>query len=172
MNDAVKSGDTTNKWTRFMDMHSGGGLKEDYALIFIEAPEGEAEVIFYNRFGHNPYRVTCTCCGEDYSVDGYDSLAEATAYDRHCAYVYIDKHGVEHADHDWYNLTPAQRKELGSHEGPVGRYVERGHNKGWGDYQTLEQYLQSEGVLFIRAKDIKPEEREGTVPAQGYVWVD
>jgi hypothetical protein len=27
-------------------------------------------------------------------------------------------------------------------------------------------------VLVIRKKDIKAKERKGTVPAQGYVWVD
>jgi len=38
-------------WTRFMDMHSGGRLKEDpYQFILIEAPENEAKVIFYNKF--------------------------------------------------------------------------------------------------------------------------
>jgi len=51
-----------------MDMHSGGDLKEKWQYIYIEAPEEEAKVIFYNRFGHNPNRVTCTCCGKDYSI--------------------------------------------------------------------------------------------------------
>lgn len=26
-------------WTRFMDMHSGGGSKEKWEYIYIEAPE-------------------------------------------------------------------------------------------------------------------------------------
>ena len=70
-------------WTHFWDMHSGGGCKEaPYEHIFIEAPLEEAVRIFYNRFGHNPYRVSCTCCGEDYSVSEYDTLEEATAYHR------------------------------------------------------------------------------------------
>ena len=55
-------------WTQFWDMHSGGSLKEQWQYIYIEAPEDEARVIFYNRFDHSPDRVTCTCCGEDYSV--------------------------------------------------------------------------------------------------------
>lgn len=55
-------------WTEFWDMHSGGSQKEDYKKIYIEAPIEEAKVIFYNRFGHNPERVTCTCCGEDYAM--------------------------------------------------------------------------------------------------------
>lgn len=48
-----------NKWTEFMDMRSGGGLKEKFAYCFIEAPEEEAKVIFYNRFGHSASRITC-----------------------------------------------------------------------------------------------------------------
>lgn len=75
-----------NKWTKFMDMHSGGNLKEKQAYIYIEAPEKEARVIFYNRFGHSPDRVTCTCCGEDYSLSEYSSLKQATGYDRGCEY--------------------------------------------------------------------------------------
>lgn len=70
-------------WTHFWDMHSGGGCKEaPYEHIFIEAPLEEAVRIFYNRFGHSPYRVSCTCRGEDYSISEYDTLEEATAYQR------------------------------------------------------------------------------------------
>ena len=71
------------KWTEFMDMHSGGGCKEDpYQYIFIQAPEEEARIIFYNRFGHDADRVSCTCCGQDYSVTEYDSLDKATEFER------------------------------------------------------------------------------------------
>lgn len=70
------------KWTEFFDMSSGGQEKEPYKIIHIEAPEKEAKVIFYNRFGHNPERVTCTCCGEDYAISEANSLLEATEYDR------------------------------------------------------------------------------------------
>jgi hypothetical protein len=69
-------------WTHFWDMHSGGDLKEEWGHIYIEAPQEEAEVIFYNRFGHNPNRVTCTCCGEDYSISEGRSLGELTKYHR------------------------------------------------------------------------------------------
>jgi len=69
-------------WTRFMDMHSGGGLKEKWQFIYVEAPQAEAEVIFYNRFGHNPNRITCSCCGEDYSVSESETLEQATDFDR------------------------------------------------------------------------------------------
>ena len=67
-------------WTHFFDMHSGGGKKEEWEHIFIELPKHEAKIYFYNRFGHNPERVTCTCCGEDYSISQYESLEKATGY--------------------------------------------------------------------------------------------
>jgi hypothetical protein len=69
-------------WTHFWDMHSGGGIKEKWAHIYIEAPEAEAVVIFYNRFGHNPNRITCTCCGEDYAISSDDDLAQLTQFHR------------------------------------------------------------------------------------------
>ncbi len=72
-------------WTRFMDMYSGGGQKEDWPYIYIEAPIDEAISVFYSRFGHNPYRVTCTCCGDDYSVREDETLEQATGYERGCA---------------------------------------------------------------------------------------
>jgi hypothetical protein len=71
-------------WTRFMDMHSGGGLKESFGYAYIEAPEEEAKAIFYHRFGHNPERVSCTCCGQDYSIGESPTLEEATAHERRC----------------------------------------------------------------------------------------
>jgi len=69
-------------WTQFWDMHSGGGLKEKWHYIYIQAPKKEAITIFYNRFGHNPNRVTCTCCGEDYAIDESASLDLVTKYQR------------------------------------------------------------------------------------------
>ncbi len=69
--------------TQFMDMHSGGGTKErPYEYIYIEAPRQEAISVFYARFGHNPERVSCTCCGDDYSIEEFDTLEEATEYER------------------------------------------------------------------------------------------
>ena len=128
-----------------MDMHSGGGQKEEeWAFIYIEAPQKEAEIIFYNRFGHNPNRVTCTCCGEDYSISEEEELAQITAYDRGCDYIEEDK-----------------------------KYIEKQRKESWAkDHITLEQYVNSPGVLIIRTEEIKPEERIGELPEQGYVWVD
>lgn len=117
-------------WTRFMDMHSGGGSKEQYDEIYIEAAEDTAKLIFYNHFGHNPERVTCTCCGNDYSISEYETLEEATEYDR---------------DHG---------------------YGEKRY------HETLEQHVHRPEVLVIFAKDFKPEWLIGSIPRQGYVWVD
>ena len=68
--------------TTFWDMHSGGGQKLDWDKIYIEAPEDEARAVFYNRFERNPSRVTCTCCGDDYSISEDDSIEQATGYHR------------------------------------------------------------------------------------------
>ena len=74
-----------NKWTLFWDMHSGGGTKEEpYDQIYIELPKETAIIYFFNRFGHNPNRVTCTCCGKDYSISESLNLEEASAYHRDC----------------------------------------------------------------------------------------
>ena len=116
-------------WTLFWDMHSGGDLKEDHSHIYIEAPEDEACVIFYNRFGHSPHRVTCTCCGSDYSISSEEDLNELTDFHRG----------------SW----PSSRPKI-----------------------SLDEYKQSGKALFIRKEDIKPEEREGNIPQQGYVWMD
>jgi len=156
-------------WTLFWDMHSGGGTKEPpYQKIYIEAPQAEAEVIFYNRFGHSPNRVTCTCCGEDYSVGESKTLEAASGFHRGCAYAYVLPDGTEKTDEDWRALDTDGRRKLNRY----GTYVERPGSGKMYDYQTLEQYLKHEDVLVIRAADIKPEERVGRVPEQGYVWVD
>ena len=129
-------------WTMFWDMHSGGGLKERWSHIYIEAPEEEAKVIFYNRFGHNPERVTCTCCGEDYSISEDESLEQLSGYQRGCKY-----------------------EEDG--------YVEKKDTKfGIHEFLSLEEYEKQSHILIVYAKDIKPEERQGSIPEQGYVWVD
>ena len=129
-------------WTRFMDMNSGGGLKEKQQYIYIQAPIHEANLIFYNRFNHNPERVTCTCCGEDYSISEAPTLEESTAYERSCKWngkKYIE----EPDDASW----------------KVGRYL------------TIEQYCKREDVLVIRSDEIKDSERTGELPSQGYVWI-
>jgi hypothetical protein len=155
-------------WTRFMDMHSGGGCKEPpYEKILIEAPESEARVIFYNRFGHNPDRVTCTCCGNDYSIDQSDDLAQATGFDRNCEYAYFDADGNEVPESN------AWKSGVGMINGATAKYVERVNTKYTYrcNYVSLDEYLARKDVLVIRATDIKEEERVGEVPVQGYVYI-
>jgi hypothetical protein len=71
-------------WVKFWDMHSGGKCKEPpYEKIYIEAESGQqAAIVFYKRFGHSPYRITCTCCGEDYAISSNPSLNEITKFHR------------------------------------------------------------------------------------------
>lgn len=164
-----------------MDMHSGGSLKEKQQYIFIEAPENEAKVIFYNRFGHNPERVSCTCCGEDYSISEYDSLEQATAYYRHCEYAYINKKSGK-------RIPGAQGfiSGKGVKRGYEGRYVEEQRQSNlkirkdcntpekdkWGVYIPLSKFIKQKDVLVIHAENIRPKERTGEVPRQGYVYVE
>jgi hypothetical protein len=123
-------------WTEFHDMSSGGGSKEPWRHIAIEAVESEARLVFWHKFGHNPDRVTCTCCGPDYSVMESNTLEDVTAYERKC---------------EWDN--------------DAQEWVENQ------DSMRLEEFLsKAKDWLVIRAVDIKPEEREGEVPVQGYVW--
>lgn len=72
----------TGKVTRFMDMHSGGKLKTSFTHIYINAPLDKALDIFKDTFKRDPNKITCKCCGEDYVYEEYNSLEEATAYDR------------------------------------------------------------------------------------------
>jgi len=140
-----------------MDMHSGGGAKEDYEYIYIEAPEQEAKVIFYNRFGHSPDRVSCTCCGEDYSTSERESLEDLTGYERRGRFAYFKGNDEVEEDEAW-------KYGKGMAEGYTSRYV---------DCEIpLSEYVNSKGVLVIKSQDIKDEERAGSVPEQGYVWVD
>jgi len=131
------------KWTHFWDMHSGGGTKEPpYENIYIEAQEDEAKVIFYNRFGHNPDRVSCTCCGNDYSISESETIEQATGFHRNC---------------DW------GKKEKG--------YIEQKKETAYGEYKTVPEYEKEDNVLFIRDAEIQPNERIGEVPEEGYVWM-
>lgn len=129
-------------WTRFMDMSLGGGKKLAWRYIYIEADEQEAVVIFYNRFGRSPYRVTCTCCGPDYSISSEESLTQLTGYARGCAY-----------------------------SGDERRYLETPDTGKWAKpYLTLEQYRADPKVLIIPAEEVALGERMGRVPDEGYIW--
>jgi hypothetical protein len=174
-------------WTRFMDMRSGGSQKENFAHCYIEAPENEAKIIFYNRFGHNPERVTCTCCGDDYSISEYETLEQATAYERNCEYGYFFTDTGEYAGKENKAQYDQALKAWCIRGKPVeGRYIEeQGASKmrihgechtpesdTWGLYIPLEKYLNQSDVCIIRADEIKDAERVGSIPQQGYVWVE
>lgn len=131
-------------WTQFEDMHSGGDTKEEpFQYIYIESPLDEAVRIFYNRFGHNPYRVTCSCCGADYSTRESETLEQATAHNRGCARSNVFR-----------------------------QWGQRTDNKPWRPCMTLDDYRLKTDVLVIPAAEIMDSERHGDVPAQGYVWMD
>lgn len=77
-------------YTLFMDMHSGGQAKVqngkvDVEYIIVEGDEPEAIALFQRTFNRNPLNVTCSCCGEDYSLTT-GALDQITAYHRHCDY--------------------------------------------------------------------------------------
>lgn len=154
-------------WTQFMDMNSGGGRKLKWSYIYIEAPEKEAAVIFQNRFKRNPHRVTCTCCGNDYSLSEAKTLAEATAFNRGCAFVYRDESGNEvPKDKAWI---PGK----GTAPGVKGGYEERGGGRlQFRQYMPLKEYLKDKSVKVIYARDIKAAERKGELNEEGYVWRD
>lgn len=168
-------------WTLFWDMHSGGGAKEkNYDKIYIEAPEDEAIVVFYNMFGHNPNRVSCTCCGEDYSISESETLEQASAYHRNCEWGYFRPDGTRCSKDDAWVLGKGTKK------GYTERYIEKQEESRirirgeyntkksdkWGLYMTVAKYVKQKDVLVIRATAIKPEQRKGEVPKSGYVWVD
>jgi hypothetical protein len=157
-----------SKWTRFMDMHSGGRTKiKNYNKIYIEAPEKEALVIFYNRFRRNPFNVTCDCCGGDYSISEADTLRLATAYERNCTTAYFTGKGKEipgSEDWEWKKVEAAKKQDPSI----KGKYVERATTK-YGDgivHIPFVEYLKENGktMLVVYAKDIKAEERKGEVP--------
>lgn len=170
-------------WTHFWDMNSGGGSKESQSHIYIEAPETEAKVIFYNRFGHSPERVSCTCCGEDYSISEDESLAQLTGYHRNCdslktprgedgkfdppadpwyeTHYYLDPEDVEEAKRRGYEVEESSEKRL-ARENPSMDFKT--------EVTPLAEYVKQDDVLVIPAAEIKDSERKGTVPAQGYVW--
>lgn len=167
-------------WTTFWDMHSGGSQKEKYSKIYIEAEEKQAKVIFYNKFGHNPERVSCTCCGGDYSIDESESLASATGYHRNCEWgctykngnevskeVALDKESKLNKGYQWAYIEKTSKSNL-----DIRKKCNTPDDDKWGIHIPLEEYLKRDDVCVIYATDIQPEEIKGEIPEQGYVWVD
>lgn len=69
-------------WTRFNDMHSGGGRKTAFEYIYIEGSREEAIALFVTEFGQDPRDVACDCCGENFSVSEHETLEEASEFER------------------------------------------------------------------------------------------
>ena len=154
-------------WTHFWDMHSGGGTKHEYEHILIEAAKEEAKVIFYNRFGTNPDRVSCTCCGEDYSVSE-GTLASLTGYHRRLRRVEQKRAG----NGRWLPLPDGVPDYLEPGDPEPNGFVVKSRAYGKDRELTLDEFLAREDVLAIYAAEIKDDERMGSVPVQGYVWAD
>jgi hypothetical protein len=79
---AEKKSTLASTYTIFYDMSSGGSEKESFTKLAVRLPETEAVDWFEEKYGHSPYNVTCSCCGEDYAVyeksdtDGADLVVE------------------------------------------------------------------------------------------------
>ena len=156
-------------WTLFWDMHSGGRTKVDpYDKIYIEAPLKEAMAVFYSKFGRDPLHITCSCCGEDYSVDEYQSLERASAYLRNCQWITPIK--PEHI----MKLGVCDPKAFEWNKDNPGRYLEAGeqmpdgwHDGGFKPYKpaiTIEEYLKEKNVKIVYANEITDKERSARVP--------
>jgi hypothetical protein len=145
-----------------MDMHSGGGQKLQWNYIYIEAPLQEAKVIFFHRFDRSPSRVTCTCCGPDFSMMESETLEEATGYERKLPWIEPVINGKPDA-------RQGKQLEYGE-EMPEGWLLEKYPPSE--PAITIEEYCKFANVKIIRAYEILPEERIGDVPREGYVWMD
>lgn len=137
-------------WTLFWDMCSGGVSKEKWDYIYIEAPEAEASVIFYNRFGHSPDQVSCPCCGSDYSVSESPTFADASAYHRNCRTIQPIGAASRYSHHRKYpgaKYYYEKRDKL-----PKG--WEFSHHPGnWKNYMTVAEYKKQKNVLVITKHD-------------------
>ncbi len=90
---------------QIMDMHSGGGTKfrrngvpVEYFYVLAEDAE-QAKVKFEAATGQDPEWVSCDTCGPNYSV-GWEpeTLEQATAYYRNCAFDNSENKYVERAN--------------------------------------------------------------------------
>ena len=154
-------------WTLFWDMSSGGSTKHRYEKIYIEADKEEAKKIFFNRFGTNPERVSCTCCGNDYSIDSDESFEQLSGFHRNCRAIEIPQ-GVDGL-YDHKAIEGLKYYYEDNEDPPEGHKFAKRYTIGR-SYQTVEEYKKNKDVLVITADEIKPKERIGKVPTQGYVW--
>lgn len=119
---------------KFTDMNSGGFTKSKYKTILIQCEnETEAMELFEARFDRNPRNITCDCCGYDYSISEYDSLEEATAFDRMCQMS---------QDYNTFHEKPSTDEDA--------EYFSK-----FKMYVTFDAYLELSGdVLVIKAVDL------------------
>jgi len=122
-------------WTIFWDMNSGGHQKLPASKIYIHAPQEEAIEIFKKTFGRNPYNVTCTCCGEDYVVEEYESLEHASAFHRNCEFQNTDVDGNHITTREWHTLPKEKRGD--------GRWLESPGSI------SLDEYRKDPNVMII-----------------------
>jgi hypothetical protein len=133
-------------------MSSGGETKiPPYHYIYIEAPEGKAIKIFEKKFGRDPFNVTCSCCGEDYAVEEYPTLKQATGFHRNAPYTETkkDKDGL------YMNNNPNACLYLDKGEKPPEGYKVAEDRFLHGKFVPLEEYIHQENVLVIRECDFK-----------------
>jgi hypothetical protein len=119
-----------SEWTVFNDMHSGGGKKLQWAVVYIEASEEVAVRFFRQRFGRDPRNVTCDCCGRDYDIcSERESFVQVSAYHRDCY-----------------------------HDSDTDHFEERvrGPESCW-KYRTADEYAAGRDAKVIFADEIAPQ---------------
>lgn len=85
-------------WTRFRDMHSGGGQKTGFDHIYVELPERQAVTWFKQYFNRNPYNTTCRTCGDDFSISEGESIQKLTSFQRNAR---VNDDGTEVPESTW-----------------------------------------------------------------------
>ena len=110
-------------WTFFEDAYAEGNLKfKEFSWIIVQAEQEKAIEMFKAFTNVDPQRVTCTCCGQHYSIREHDSVFQATAFERSCRY----------------------DKELKCYVEAEDDFVVYG-------YKSLEEFLTQDNVLIIYA---------------------
>ena len=140
-------------WTKFWDLHSGGSTKQPpHEMIYIEAKEDKAILVFYNRFRNNPNDTACNCCGGKYTIKEYKTLEQATGFHRHCRWDDELKCWVEEPN-----------DSLIKYGGKLEKLI------------SLEDYRKQEDVLIVPKENIQPGEWKGEVPSPHFPdddWID
>lgn len=137
-------------WVIFIDMHSGGGLKEPpFENIYLEIPDDiykvtEPAQIFERIFGHDPDDVCYPTCGSNYSISEDETLEQATGYYRGCKFYYVNEKGDRLTWDKWRVISDRDR------EAYKGQYVEEPR----ACYSTLDEYRQRKDILIMTWPEI------------------